>query len=263
MKFKATSYHQNLMKDDNRLAVFLEAINRYVSKNNSHNLTAFDVGAGCGVLSFFLQPYFKKIFSIEIDSNAYKCASLNLACFNNIEVINDNAIDFDFPTKTDLIVCEMLDTALIDEEQVPALKNAKRYLNDGGVIIPQKITNIAELVCMEREYLHYEDIDLNIKYQTMSDSLIYSEFDFLDEICPYFETELMFNINIDGVINGIKLTSITTLFEDIVCGPTPMLNPPLLIPLESINVKHNDLINVKLKYIMGEGIETIESYYIR
>ena len=41
-----------------------------------------------------------------------------------------------------------------------------------------------------------------------------------------------------------------------------MLNPPLLIPLEERQVKSNDFIKVKLKYIMGKGIESIEIEYL-
>jgi predicted RNA methylase len=48
----------------------------------------------------------------------------------------------------------------------------------------------------------------------------------------------------------------------LVAGPSPMLNPPLLIPLDEKSVKVNDLIKVKLKYIMGNGIESIQTEYI-
>ena len=57
-----------------------------------------------------------------------------------------------------------------------------------------------------------------------------------------------------------NLTAI--LNDDIICGPTPMLNPPLLVPLDNRSVKSNDLIIVKLKYIMGKGIESIKAEYL-
>ena len=82
---------------------------------------------------------------------------------------------------------------------------------------------------------------------------------FKDEINPNFEKDIEFNVIEDGIVNGIKITSVTILNDEIVCGPTPMFNPPLLVPLDELDVKCNDLINVKLKYIMGQGIETIET----
>ena len=41
-----------------------------------------------------------------------------------------------------------------------------------------------------------------------------------------------------------------------------MLNPPLLVPLPDKQVNINDFINVEIKYIMGNGIESIETRYL-
>jgi len=40
------------------------------------------------------------------------------------------------------------------------------------------------------------------------------------------------------------------------------LNPPLLIPLDEREIRENDFIDVELKYIMGNGIESIETKYL-
>lgn len=258
MKFQITPYHFDLLKDKERLAVFYEGIQEYVENKNSKNLVEFDIGSGSGILSYFSKSYFKSVIAIEKDFKAYNCAKENLKEFKNITLINEDVLNYDFNEKADLIVCEMLDTALIDEEEVPAINHARKFLKDKGEIIPKGIINMAELVNMEREYVHYEDVDSNIKYDTLSDNVIYSEFNFLDEINPYFETSIQFKIRKDSKINGIKITTFTKVTENIICGPTPMLNPPLLIPLNEKIVKTNDLIKVKLKYIMGQGIETID-----
>ena len=83
-----------------------------------------------------------------------------------------------------------------------------------------------------------------------------------DDIEPAFEKDISIKANRDGLVNGVKITTFTKLNENIICGPTPMLNPPLLIPLEERQVKSNDFIKVKLKYIMGKGIESIEIEYL-
>ena len=109
---------------------------------------------------------------------------------------------------------------------------------------------------MQRDYIHWDE---NASYEVLSDSVKYSKIIFKDEINPNFNKNLEFKVNSNQIANGIKITTVTILNDDIVCGPTPMFNPPLLIPIDEINVKCNDLINVKLKYIMGQGIETIET----
>lgn len=260
MKFQTTPYHFDLLKDSSRLSVFYTAIKQYCKKNNLE--TAFDIGCGSGILTFFAQPYFKNIIALETDEKTFKTAINNLKEFKNIDIINDDAITYKFPKKADLIICEMLDTGLIEEAQAPAINNAKKYLNENGKIIPEGIINLAQLVNMQREYIHYNDVDVNSDYEPMSDEVFYHELNFLDEFSLDFEAIIRFKINKDSKVNGIKITTITKVFENIICGPTPMLNPSMLIPLPEKNVKKGQFINVKLEYIMGAGIETIKANYV-
>lgn len=266
MKFHTTSYHFDLLKDKERLSVFYEGIKEYLTYNNSKNLVKFDIGCGCGVLSFFHSTFFKTTIAIEKDKKAYNCAKQNLKDFKNIKLINEDVLKYNFNIKADLIVCEMLDTGLIDEGQVTALKHVKKFLKEDGIIIPFGVINIAELVYMEREYLHYDDGNLNNDYSIVSNSVIYSQVDFSDDdINPVFQCDIQFKIKNNNInkVNGIKLTTITKITNNIICGPTPMLNPPILFPLNKTNIKTNNLIKVRLKYIMGKGIETIDGKIIR
>ena len=176
MKFKTTSYHFDLIKDNERLSAFFQAINEYDGLCE----LAYDLGCGSGILSYFLSSKFSKIIAIEVE---------NLASLKNINVVNEDVLEYEFDKKADLILCEMMDTALIDEEQVPVLNHAKKFLKPTGKIIPQGVINAAELVNMEREYIHWDE---NAKYDVYSDMVIYSEFDFLDDVDVCFEANLSF-----------------------------------------------------------------------
>ena len=255
MKFKTTPYHSDLLRDNDRLSAFFEAINEYGGINE----LAYDLGCGSGILSYFLSSYFKEIIAIEMDGKASSCAQDNLSGFDNIEVVNCDVLEYDFTRKADLIVCEMLDTALIDEEEIPVLNFVKGFLKEDGKIIPQAVINTVELANLERHYIHWDE---GVNYESFSKPVVYSEFNFLDEITPEFEADLSLKANREGIINGLKITTYTKLNENIIVGPLPMLNPPLLIPLDERFVKENDLINVKLKYIMGKGIESIKTDYL-
>ena len=255
MKFKVTPYHSDLLKDTDRLSAFWEAIQEYEGNFD----LAYDLGCGSGILSYFLSTHFKEVIALEIDKKASQCAKDNLSDFSNVEVINSDVLEYDFKRDADLIVCEMLDTALIDEEEIPVLEYAKNFLKDDGKIIPESIINTVELVNLERHYLHWDE---GVNYDVLSEPMVYSEFNFLENITPEFEADLSLNANKDGILNGLKITTYTKLNENLIVGPLPMLNPPLLIPLNEKSVKVNDLINVKLKYIMGNGIESIEACYL-
>ena len=256
MKFKTTPYHSDLLKDTDRLASFYNAIMEYGGNTG----LAYDLGCGSGILSYFLSFYFEEIIALELDFKAAKCAKENLSDFSNIEVINENVIGYGFEKKADLIVCEMMDTALIDEEQVPVLNYAKKFLKEDGQIIPREIINTVELVNLQRDNVHWDED--GAKYEVLSDAEVYSKFNLLDDINPSFEKEISIKSKKDAFVNGLKITTFAKLNDNIICGPTPMLNPPLLIPLEKRFVKGNEFINVKLKYIMGNGIESIQTEYL-
>jgi predicted RNA methylase len=256
MKFKATPYHSDLLSDGERLSAFFNAINEYDSGTG----LAYDLGCGSGILSYFLSPFFDEIISLEKNAKAADCAKENLKDFANVHIVNEDVLDYEFTKRADLIVCEMMDTALIDEEQIPVLNHAREFLKSDGVIIPMGIINTAELVNMERNNIHWDED--GAVYEVLSDAEVYSSFDFSDYIEPSFEMEISLKANRDGVVNGLKITTYTKLNESLICGPTPMLNPSLLIPLEEKSAKGNDFIKVKLKYIMGDGIESIETQYL-
>ena len=305
MKFNVNSYHFKLLRDYERLSAFKEAIDDYASSSNlnhdtnsdsdSDYIVAFDLGCGSGVLSYFARDYFDKIISIELSNSTYNLCKENLKDFDNISTFNEDILDFDFEKigqKADLIICEMLDTALIDEEEVPVLNYAKNYLKDDGIIIPQAIINSAEAIFMNNHFIQYEDDEYAPIYLMLGKPMIYSEFEFLDDIDPNFskiidlkvlnKIELEengffekienddvlkkfnlkdnFNIEEDKIkINGIKLTSYTKLNENIICGPTPMLNPEMLIPIEETELNFGDTLRVRLEYVMGGGVETIKT----
>ena len=286
MKFKVNSYHFKLLRDYERLSVFKEAIDEFANErlnsnknnclNNSNLNLAYDLGSGSGVLSYLAKDYFNKIISIEIDPKIAKLTKENLNSFNNIEVFNEDILSFNFSQhdKADLIICEMLDTALIDEEQVPVLNYAKNYLKEDGIIIPQGIINSAEPVFMNNHYLQYEDDEYSPIYSTLGKPVIYTQFNFLDNIEENFSTIIELEINniirdkrLDNfnhdtnkiILNGIKITSFTKLNKNIICGPTPMLNPSMLIPIEETEVNIVDKIKIKLEYVMGGGVETIKT----
>ena len=300
MKFKVNSYHFKLLRDYDRLSAFKEAIDDYGKAIDGDESTscasrlAFDLGCGSGVLSYFARDYMDKIIAIELNNSTYQLAKENLKEFDNIQVFNDDILSFDFSKlneKADLIICEMLDTALIDEEEVPVLNRARKFLKDGGEIIPKGMINSAEAVFMNNHFIQYEDDEYSPIYVSLGESDVYSEFDFMAEIDCNFSAEIElkiygkeeldeigfgeklcqekyekfnfkenFNIEEDKLkINGIKLTSFTKLNENIICGPTPMLNPEMLIPIEETEVKCGDSLRIRLEYVMGGGVETIRT----
>ena len=255
-RMRTTPYHFNLLSDTERLSAFLEAIKEKAKG------TVYDIGAGCGILSILAAPYSNFIYAVEKDPRASKLAKSNFKQFNNILLINKDASEVIFKDKADLIICEMLDTALIDEEQVPVINSILKYLKDNGEIIPHKILNGVEAIYMDRDSICYDDefdSSKRINHEIISNLMIYNEINFKKMIKEDVKTEFELKICKKSTFSGIKITTFTLLTNDIICGPTPMLNPPLLIPTRKINVDIGDIIKVKLNYKMGGGLNSIRT----
>ena len=92
MKFKTTPYHNDLLKDTDRLSVFYQAIKEY----DSNNGVAYDLGCGSGVLTYFLTDRFDEIIALEINRKTFECAKYNLKDFHNVTVINADVINYEF-----------------------------------------------------------------------------------------------------------------------------------------------------------------------
>ncbi len=255
IKFKTTPYHYNLLKDTERLYALYEAISHVKGD------LLYDLGTGCGVLSYFAANNFEKIIAIEKNYKSYLSAKENLKEFNNITVVNDDVLSFKFNEKADYIICEMLDTGLIDEEQILVLNNAIDYLKDINNIIPKGVINILEPILMENASLVYEDVDNNyLKYEVIGDSKILNIIYFKNKIKKEISEEITFTISKNSNFNALKFTTITIITDNLVCGPTPMLNPPLFIPLNNeVSVVKNSKIMIYLSYIMGGGLDTIKT----
>ncbi|MDX9693541.1 MAG: methyltransferase domain-containing protein [Methanothermobacter sp.] len=242
-----TAYHHNLLRDYERLSGFYEAI-----KEHAHGIV-YDIGAGSGILSYFAAPYSKTVFAIEKDEKIASYASRNLEGLPNVRVVNRDVLLYDFPFQADTIICEMLDTALIDEEQVPVVNKCLEHLKEDGRIIPYGVINGAEAIEMDSETIRYDE---NYQYKTRGSLTIYDIIKFNKRVDEKFKKT--FKVPANGRINGLKITTFTLLTENIIAGPTEMMNPPLLIPLEEIK-QENYMIKVTLSYKMGGGLNTIKA----
>jgi len=255
MKFFTTPYHQHLLEDQDRLSAFYEAL------SGNHWGLVYDLGTGSGILSYFVAPNSDFIFALEKNPKSAECARKNLKKWQNVQVINTDIIDFDFPQKADLIICEMLDTALIDEEQIPVLNKALKYLKSSGTIIPYGVINGAEPVFMKTPQICYQDVDSTNfpEYCIQGDLVIFDKIIFKSKLKETVDVDIEFISKNHGKINAIKLTTFTLLNPNLICGPTPMLNPPLFVPIEEINLKKNENVKMNLSYVMGGGLDTIRT----
>jgi len=249
---KIPSYQQNLLSDTQRLTAFYEAI-----KEKSRGII-YDLGTGSGVFSSWAAPLASFVYAVEKDRHTAKFAQKNLKSFKNISIKINDAKNITFNEKADLIICEMMDTALIDEDQVPVLNSVRKYLKKNGDIIPCAVFNGLEAIHLKNNHPIYQEGE-SADYELRSKLLIYDKIDFKKFIKENVKYQINIPINTDGTVSGIKITTFTLLTPQLICGPTPMLNPPLLIPTNPLKMKKGENIIVNLEYTMGGGLDTLKA----
>ena len=195
---------------------------------------------------------------MELNPTIIKSTENYLENFKNVSFIKGDARKLKFPQKADFILCEMLDTALIDEEQVPVINSLLKYLKKEGQIIPYGIINGVEPAYTKTEHICYQE---NEKPQCdiLGPLHIYSQYQFGKYINPQADFKLKLKINTDGLLSSVKITTFTLITPEIICGPTPMMNPPLIIPIEKLKVKKGDTVKIDISYQMGGGLNTIKT----
>ena len=243
-------YHDDLIKDRKRVEAFNKTID-----NTAHGIV-YDLGTGSGLLAKRASRNSDKVIAIEINPRTYRLAKNNLSQYDNIEVICADASNTELDYDADVVICEMLDTALIDEEQVPVINNILKYTNDQTTFIPKAVINTITLTYSKVTNITYIE-DNKPHYEEISDEITYQKVYFNKKIKKDFDELLSIHVNNTARINSIKLTTYTLMEDGFVLEPTPMLNPPLIIPIDEIPVEEGQTIRIQLKYIMGGGLNTI------
>ena len=250
------TYYDDLVNDKKRVSAFKKAID---AKANG---ITYDLGTGSGILATIASENADIVYAIESNPLILKKTRSNFKDYDNINLIKTDATCYEFREIPDTIICEMLDTALIDEEQIPVINNAHKYSNNKTIFIPQGVKNTIKLTNSKINCIQYYE-DGYPKHEVLSDEVEYSTIDFTQINDENVDITVKLKATKDGIINSVMITTYTHLCDDLTIGPTPMLNPPLIIPVNHIDVKKDDVIDVHLKYIMGGGLNTIQTTIMR
>ena len=247
------TYHDDLIKDKKRVSIFKRAI------QDKAQGKVYDLGTGSGILAQIASQYADEVLAFEINPLIIKrITKKNLEKYSNITLYNEDASTYEYKIKPDVVICEMLDTALIDEEQVPVINNILQYSKEDTIFIPQSTTDTIQLIFTKINNITYHENN-KPEYEEYSKETTYNTILFSSHINPSFDKEITIKANKKGIINAIKLTTYTQLTQKLITGPTPMLNPPLLIPVKETKVNYGQIIRIKLQYTMGGGLNTIKA----
>ncbi len=256
----------NCLIDEERTIAFGKAISATVR----HGDVVVDIGTGSGVLAMLAaQAGAKRVYAVELDSkNIVTLGAVFRA--NNLEdrvvLIAGDVLTVDLPEKVDVIVGEMIATALIEELQVPAMNNMLRFSKPDTRVVLAGYKTFVDLVnCPDKYYgftftiVRYEYPDLSkLESVPFSVKQLVSDVDLTRiNVALNVDKELQIQVTKDGVINGIRLSSESIFYDGSTLGATPAYSYPIVLPIDARSVHKGDLVRVRISYAICGGMQSL------
>lgn len=143
-------YHRTLIADKLRNDAFFRALKAVIVPGKT---TVADIGAGTGLLGLMASRFgAREVYlfeTAEVAGVAEKVLKANNV--RNCHLFPCHSTEFQNPPRVDVVVSETLGNYAFEENIIDTLRDAKaRFLADGGVMIPRRITQFIAPVVAER-----------------------------------------------------------------------------------------------------------------
>lgn len=257
-------YQYNLLSDEQRLSAIKEAIDEHVSAGD----IVADLGAGVGVLSYLASKRAEKVYAVEMDREVYEKGReiMTSEGVDNVEYIRGDARDVDLPERVDVVMCEMLDTALAAELQVPVMNYAVEELcKPDTTVIPAEAKTSAKLIRSDYEFYggtfrlpHFEEYGSR-ESESRSDETVYHHVRFDERNTELVEQQVSVTATEAGTVNGMQLNTDVRFGEGLdFVGASPWLDAPLNLPFDTAyHVEPGQELTIKVSYQLGGGLNNI------
>ncbi len=262
--------------DEPRSNAFCKAIESVVKPEH----TVIDIGTGSGIMALFAaRAKAKKVYALEFDPYVAKITKGNILTNGydkKIKLLVGDAIRYKYPKKThfDVVIMEMLTTAMVDEFQIQAINNLhkQKVVSPDTVFIPHRLDSYASLAYKDFKMYGFEfkmvkhlwnNLSENHKVHIFSEEVLMHSVDFSFITKEKFQKVMYFPIVKDGTINCLRLSSRTFLSPGMTINDTETLNAPVVFPIEETKVKAGGFIKVKISYNFGSGYNNFKAKIVK
>ena len=266
-------YHYQMLLDSARVKGFKEAIQKLTPEGGK----VLELGSGTGVLSFFASTRASKVLSIERNPElvAFSRNMLDRNGAANVTVIEADAMEYLPDEPVDVVICEMLHSALLREKQIQIIDSfKKRYQAKFGEALPRFIpeATILGFQPVSRSF-NFEGYETPIPmfrdpYSSDPETILlgnpvnYSLFEYKKELPYTFNIQSSLVCDIAGKLNALRF--VTKNILGIITDEQRAVdwhNQYLIIPLKSpIDVNSGSSVSVRFNYNVGGSLnELIDS----
>jgi len=197
---------------------------------------------------------------------------------NVIKVLEGNAVDLELPKDIDIVIAELIETGLLDEQQVPVLNslNNKHYINATTQFIPYRYTTSLQLVNTDNKYYgftilspkhewpFYKSNDTDWYRTTISpvtNVVDINSVTFGNKIIDtHIDTTVSFKRTSNLPANAIRITGKVYLSKEIIIDSCLALNGDKILSINPVTELGE--INMKISYERGGGLHSFQATQI-
>jgi len=269
-----TDFPYMCLKDEARTLAFRDAIRAVVRPGD----VVVDVGAGTGILSFFAaEAGAAEVYAVEVDPVSAlalrRSVELNPSIAGNVIVVEGDAATVELPLAVDVVVAEIIETGLLDEQQVPVLNALRRrgVIADHTRLVPATYDTTLELVTAEHRYYGFAIAAPKHEWPfyassagwhptpvtAASDAITVSSVDFsAGPVGEHVAGEATIAVDPAAEINAVRLAGRIGLAPGRMLGPSHAVNGDKIIPITAFSgVARTTL---RWRYRMGAGLGALE-----
>ena len=263
-------YHYQMLSDKNRMDAFEKAISTVVLA--SHRVV--DLGSGTGFMTYLAAKKGVKVWGIENNPAliSYSRKSLDRnGVTDRVEIIKADAREWMPQEPVDVVICEMLHSALLREKQVEVISKFRKKHFDRfkkmPVFIPsatllgvQPVWQIYDFAgfkspipLFQNAYAKNEDLIPSC------DPIVYKTLDYNDVKMEPIKGDMSFVLKSDAQINALRFITKNILSMNLFSGETiDWHNHYLVLPLNNeMQIKSGQEIRIRFNYVPGESIEKL------
>lgn len=156
-------FHRLLLGDSIRNKAFAAALKKVIKKGVT---VVADIGSGTGFLSFLACEMGARHCYLYEQNPALLELSKKIAADNGIKnctFIAKHSMEMKNPVRADIVISETLGNYALEENILETLRDARRFLKPGGVMIPQKLAQFVAPVTSKKIM---EEIDVWPRLET-------------------------------------------------------------------------------------------------
>lgn len=272
-QFIPLHYHHNMLMDKNRMDNFKAAIEFAVFDGAK----VLELGGGTGVLSCLAAARADRVWCVELNpelvAEARRLLALN-ANGHKVEVIHADAFEYLPPEPVDVVICEMIHSAMLREKQVEMIEAFKtRYRQRFGDKLPLFIPTaiIMAVQPLQQDYnfsgFHAPIVQFQRVHAEHPGSVelaapqTYSILDLTRPTSPAIEWEGAFQLAQDGTANALRFFTKNVLAVDAQhAGTIDWVIDYLVLPLnQPVAARAGDELHVSFRYRTGGSIRSLEN----